>query len=248
MSLHLEGITFPLSLPKWTSPQLEAAAAQLSLPGTLPVGLEAALCVPRATTDVCDPLLPAKERLEFLGDAVIGYLVSAMLFRLLPEADEGTLSSLKAAIVSTTSLAEIGEGCGIATVLGVAESSRGRKRLIAATLEAIAGTLYLDQGVSAVQAWLGDRLEQQTQRFLREGYRTPKTLLQERTQRRGQGIPAYEVIEVSGPPHAREFTVDVSVHGHIAGRGKGHSRRAAEQEAAAMALSRLGAAHQQHQV
>ncbi len=234
----------PSSSLKQANSRVDALAARLGLPGAPPADLEAALCVPHATAEVRDPLLPTKERLEFLGDAVIGYLVSAMLFRLLPGADEGTLSSLKAAIVSTTSLAEIGEECGIVTVLGVTESSRGRKRLIASTLEAIAGALYLDQGVNAVQTWLGERLEQRMQRFLREGHRTPKTLLQERTQRRGQGTPTYCVIEVSGPPHAREFTVDVSAFGQVLGRGKGHSRRAAEQEAAAMALSRLSTVHQ----
>ncbi|MCL4544463.1 MAG: ribonuclease III [Chloroflexi bacterium] len=202
--------------------------------------LEQALAVPRASAQERDALVEGKERLEYLGDAVIELIVSAGLFDSLPDAAEGTLSALRAAVVSAPALARLAHTLGVPALLGIHEGGdRGSVRLLAATLEALAGAVYIAGGLDAVQIWLGECLGREAERLLQEGYLSPKTMLQEQTQRAGRGTPVYRVTQLEGPPHERRFTVVVAIEGHDLGKGIGPSRRAAEQLAAQQALQRL---------
>ncbi|MGI8916129.1 MAG: ribonuclease III [Chloroflexota bacterium] len=204
--------------------------------------LRQALAVPTARSGGADPLLRAKERLEYLGDVVIAFLVSDHLFRTLPEAPEGVLSALRAAAVSSPALADIAVAIGVLEALQLPpqRSERGRTRLLASTLEAVVGAVYCDAGLTAADDWIGPHLVATIDELQARGYLPAKTRLQERTQRGGSGTPDYRVVAVSGAVHERTYEVEVLIEGQGIGRGRGPSRRAAEQAAATAALERLG--------
>jgi ribonuclease III len=219
------------------------AATLLHLRLSNPQLLRQALTVPRARSSGADPLVSAKERLEYLGDVVIAFLVSDHLFRTLPEAPEGVLSALRAAAVSADSLATIAEGIGLPEALELTgrSSERGRTRLLAATLEALVGAVYCDGGLDAANDWIGSYLIETIADLQARGYLPPKTRLQEHTQRDGHGTPHYQVVSIRGAPHERTYEVAVLVDGQVFGHGRGHSRRIAEQAAATEALEGLEA-------
>src|SRR6185312_7375987 len=227
--------------PAVTDASLRRAADLLGLRLRQPELLRQALAVPAAQRGRDDPLVRAKERLEYLGDSIIGFLVTEHLFTTLPEAPEGVLSALRAATVSAASLARLAEERGVAEALGLprAEGERGRTRLLAATLEALVGALYCDAGLDAAHAWIGESLILAAADLRQGGYLAAKTRLQERTQEHGRGIPRYFVVATRGAEHERTFDVAVEVEGRPLGRGQGPSRRAAEQAAAEDALARL---------
>jgi ribonuclease-3 len=185
------------------------------------------------------------ERLEFLGDAVISLAISQELYRRHPDDDEGLLSSRRAAIVSTTGLARIAGRLGIGDdlSLGEGESQRGgrvRPSLLASALEAIAGAVLLEAGWDAATAWIAavaapELLAAPTPAALK----SPKSRLQELTQRTGAGRPEYRILEALGPDHEKVFRIEVLVEGRSVGAGVGPSRRVAETFAAAEALDRL---------
>lgn len=225
-----------------TDAETERAARRLGAPLRDRTLLLAALAVPAPRQGRADPLVQTKERLEYLGDSVIGFLVADHLVTALPDAGEGVLSALRAATVSAASLAAIAEALDVPAALGRPErrEERGRSRLLASTLEALTGAVYQEAGLAAVRAWLGPHLAARAEALLAGGYLPPKSRLQERTQHGGRGTPAYHLLATSGAEHARTFEVEVLVEGRPLGRGRGPSRRAAEQAAAAAALERLG--------
>ena len=185
------------------------------------------------------------ERLEFLGDAVISLAISQELYRRHPDDDEGVLSSRRAAIVSTTGLARIAGRLRIGEdlSLGEGESLRGgrvRPSLLASALEAIAGAILLEAGWDAAAAWIAavaapELLAAPTPAALK----SPKSRLQELTQRTGRGRPEYRILEAVGPDHEKVFRIEVLVEGQPLGAGVGPSRRIAETFAAAEALEWL---------
>ena len=189
----------------------------------------------------------SNERLEFLGDAVLDLVVSEALFRALPDADEGDLSRLRASIVRDKSLAELAASLGLGEhlILGSGEKKAGghrRESILADALEALIGAVYLDSDVDTavrfVEAAFGDRLRE----FPDAGdLRDPKTRLQEWLQARGEGLPEYELLSVSGKAHKQRFEVSCTVPGQAPASGTGTSRRGAEQQAAQTLLRQLGA-------
>ncbi|MBI2762824.1 MAG: ribonuclease III [Chloroflexi bacterium] len=187
------------------------------------------------------------ERLEFLGDAVISIIVSQELYRRHPSDDEGLLSSRRAAIVSTTGLADIASriGIGEALRLGEGEASRGgrvRPSLLASGLEALVGAVFLDLGWDAVAPWFAGIAEPElTSSLGATALKSPKSRLQEWTQHRTGARPEYRVLEAAGPDHEKVFRIDVMVEGASVGTGLGPSRRIAETNAAAEALITLTA-------
>lgn len=217
------------------------AAAVLGLQLAQPELLRQALVVPSPRTGGSDPLVRAKERLEYLGDSVIGFLVSDYLFRTLPGDAEGTLSALRAATVSAESLAAIADALAVpgALDLRAGRGERGRTRLLASTLEALVGAVYCDGGLAAAERWIGPYLIDTVAALQKRGYLPAKTRLQEHTQHGGRGTPRYRVVQVSGAEHERTYAVEVVVEGRVVGHGQGPSRRAAEQAAAADALQGL---------
>lgn len=186
------------------------------------------------------------ERLEFLGDAVLDFLVGAWLYNRFPEMAEGALTRLRSALVRTEQLAEfaleINLGDAMRLGRGEAESGgRQRQALLCATFEAFVGALYLDQGVDAVTQFMEPLLESVADQILTSGrFRDPKSQLQEWTQARGLGAPVYITVAANGPDHAKVFDVEVVVNGDVQGRGTGNSKQAAAKAAARAAMKVLG--------
>ena len=185
------------------------------------------------------------ERLEFLGDAVLDFVVGAWLYHHYPEMTEGDLTLLRTALVRTEQLAEFAREIklGNAMRLGQGEiSSGGRKRntLLCGGFEALIGSYYLDQGVKAVEDFFEPFLVQTVDQILENGQpRDPKSELQEWTQARGHEAPVYKTINEIGPDHEKVFEVQVSVPGTITGVGTGNSKREASKMAAQDALAQL---------
>jgi ribonuclease-3 len=189
------------------------------------------------------------ERLEFLGDAVVNLAISEALYTRHPEDDEGVLSARRAAIVSSTGLAAIAErlGLGRFLLLGEGEAARigpQRPSILASAFEALAGALLLDIGWDATRDWIMRMAAPEIEASIAPVMlKSPKSRLQEETQRSTGGRPAYRVLEAVGPDHDKVFRVEVSVGGEVLGMGVGRSRRVAETAAAAEAVEVLAARH-----
>jgi ribonuclease-3 len=189
--------------------------------------------------------LEDNERLEFLGDAVLDFLVGAWLYNHFPEMTEGGLTRLRAALVGNDQLAQFGRQIRLGEVLRLGrgeEESGGNNRpaLLGSTFEALVGALYLDQGVPAVQEFLEPFLKTASAQILLERKdQDPKSLLQEWAQSQGYGTPYYRTSLASGPDHDKIFEVEVMIHGKVYGRGSGHSKQAAAKAAARSVLSTL---------
>lgn len=186
------------------------------------------------------------EPLEFLGDAVVGFLVAERIVRRHPELDEGAMTRLRARLVNTRALADRARrlGIGEALLLGRGEDrsgGRNKNSLLADGFEAVVGAVFLDGGVRAARALVNrvfaDDLDAAPEGVTRS--RDPKTALQEELQGQGQGLPEYRVASQQGPDHARLFVIEVVIGGAVRGVGKGSSKKRAEQEAAAAALREL---------
>jgi ribonuclease-3 len=182
------------------------------------------------------------QRLEFLGDHVLGLVISDVLFRAFPKADEGELSRRLADLVRKETCAEIARTIelGAAIRLGSSEANAGaRKRpaILADVCEALIGAVYLDGGYPAAEA-LVQRLWQVRIQAKAQPLRDPKTVLQEWAQARGLPTPAYREVARTGPDHDPEFCVAVQLPNFAPAEGSGRSKRAAEQAAAAAMLTR----------
>ncbi len=185
------------------------------------------------------------ERLEFLGDSILGFVTAEHLYHRFPEMREGELTSLRAALVRGQTLAEFATQLNLGPHLLISrgeEAGRGRARpaLLAATFEAIVGALYLDRGLEAARALIVRMIDGTVQRILQERLdRNAKSLLQELSQGRLKVTPVYRLVETTGPDHAREFTVEAVLGDQVYGVGRGRNKQMAEQEAARTAISRL---------
>jgi ribonuclease III len=190
--------------------------------------------------------LEDNERLEFLGDAVLDFLVGAWLYNHFPEMAEGELTRLRSALVRTEQLAEFAEQVrlGDAMRLGRGEAEGGgrtRPALLCGTFEAVVGALYLNSGLEAVRDFLEPLLDQAVSRILAaRGDQDAKSLLQEWVQSQGYGPPVYRTVGASGPEHDKVFEVEVLVNGQPYGRGLGASKQSAAKGAAKVALQSLG--------
>jgi ribonuclease-3 len=186
------------------------------------------------------------ERLEFLGDALIGFLIAEVLWERFPEADEGTLSRLRASLVKRESLAALARGLGLGDYLrlGAGEVRTGghaRDSILADALEAVLGALYRDAGFSATRELVlrlyASRLAQTS---LERTLKDPKTRLQEWLQARRRPLPEYQVVATDGDQHAQTFIVTCALADAVlATRAEGSTRRRAEQAAAQEMLERL---------
>ncbi|WP_020650157.1 ribonuclease III [Solimonas variicoloris] len=190
------------------------------------------------------------ERLEFLGDALVNFVVADVLFRAKAKAEEGALSRLRASLVREETLALLARGLELSEALTLGESelkSGGFRRdsILADAFEAMLGAVYLDGGFAAAR----DVCERLFAALLADlpdadALKDAKTQLQEWLQARGRPLPRYEVIEESGPPHRRRFHVRASLSdAETAADAHGSSRRAAEQDAARALLQALQSAH-----
>lgn len=186
------------------------------------------------------------ERLEFLGDAVLDFVISEAIFNLRPDADEGDLSRLRASLVKDTSLADIASqiGLGEHLILGSGERKTGghrRESILADALEAIFGAVFLDSGFRAAREMIESLFAGRLESLPDAGdLRDPKTRLQEWLQGRKLALPKYELLEVTGKDHKQKFSVSCSVN-ELSQRTEGlaSSRRKAEQKAASEMLDIL---------
>jgi ribonuclease III len=184
------------------------------------------------------------QRLEFLGDHVLGLVISDMLYRAFPKADEGELSRRLADLVRKETCTEIARSVDLGAVIRVGSSehnagARSRPAILADVCEAVIGAVYLDGGYKAAEEVV-ERLWQVRLRATAQPQRDPKTVLQEWAQARGLPTPAYREIARSGPDHSPEFRVAVQLPAFAPAEGSGRSKRAAEQAAAAAMLAREG--------
>jgi ribonuclease-3 len=189
--------------------------------------------------------LEDNERLEFLGDAVLDFVVGAWLYNNYPEMSEGEMTRLRAALVRTEQLGAFGAqlDLGRALQLGRGEEEGGgreRPAMLCAAFEALIGAMYLDAGVLVVESYMHPFLATATDEiFNGEGDRDPKSLLQEWVQARGQATPRYQIVSESGPDHQKYFVVEVQVGGEALARGEGYSKQLASKQAARIALQNL---------
>ena len=189
--------------------------------------------------------LEDNERLEFLGDAVLDFLVGAWLYNHFPEMAEGELTRMRSALVRTEQLADFGVGInlGQAMRLGHGETEGGgrvRPALLCATFEALIGALYLNAGIQAVRDFVEPLLHSAAYQILTDRKDLdPKSLLQEWVQAKGLASPVYHTVASSGPEHEKTFKVEVIVDGNPYGLGIGHSKRMAAKAAATAALKAL---------
>lgn len=190
-------------------------------------------------------VLEDNERLEFLGDAILAFVVGDWLYKRYPEKQEGFLTKIRAALVHTHQLAAFARrvGLGNALYLGKGEEMAGgrdRDPILCDAFEALIAAIYIDAGLDAVREFVLPMIESEAEKIvLQRGEEDVKSRLQEWAQAQGYGSPQYSLIAESGPDHNKTFTVAVHVHEKIAGVGSGLSKQSAEKEAAAAAIKKL---------
>lgn len=189
--------------------------------------------------------LMSNERLEFLGDSILSFIISNYLYKTYPDFNEGILTNLRSLVVNTKSLALAAKELDFGKYLKLShgeEDSNGRENesLLANSFEAFIGALYIDQGVEAVEKFLTATLIPQIEEYVtKRAFKDPKSMLQEYVQAQKQNSPVYKVLFEEGPPHAKLFTVGVFVNEVNMGEGSGKSKQEAEEKAARHALSKL---------
>lgn len=194
------------------------------------------------------PEVPNNETLEFLGDAVLALAMADLLMRRFPAAREGELSKLRAGLVNAETLAQKARALDLGRWLRLGkgeEKSGGRDKesILAAAYEAVLGAVYLDGGFEAARRVLEMHFAVDLTSESSAGLRDYKTRLQELTQRLFRATPVYELVEETGPDHAKRFVSQLSISGQPYGRGVGHSKKTAEQAAAMETLAVLARTH-----
>lgn len=184
----------------------------------------------------------SNERLEFLGDSVLGMVVADHLYRTCPDLPEGDLTRTRAALVCEESLVEVAQELGLGDYLRLGKGEelcggRHRPSIQADAVEAVLAAIYLDGGIGStrkiIHRFILDRAQKPG------GHRDYKTALQELVQRTPGSSVEYKLLQETGPDHCRVFVMEVSVNGTVAGQGRGHSKKAAEQMAAKAAIELL---------
>ena len=187
----------------------------------------------------------SNERLEFLGDALLDFVVAAELYRRYPEIPEGGLTTARSALVRGSALAETAGAMSIGELLLLGQGEersggRGRASNLAGAFEALLGAAYLDQGFIPARELILRILEPRLEAISRNGVvPDPKSRLQELAQRQGRPSPVYRIVQEGGPDHARRFVAEVLVEQEVLGRGSGSRKLEAEREAARAALAPL---------
>ena len=211
--------------------------------------LEQAFIHPSYLNENPDFALPSNERLEFLGDAILGFIVAEELYSESPELPEGELTTIRASLVCRQTLAKVASSLKLGhwLLLGQGEEiSGGRERgsNLANATEALIGAIYLDQGLCKVKEFILSHLKPFLEKTKR-GEISPnyKALLQELVQATKFSPPTYHVIEATGPDHDRQFTVEVLIEDKIFAQGIGKNKKAAEVEAAHSAWEKLRCSH-----
>ena len=191
------------------------------------------------------PVTASYERLEFLGDSVLGTLVATSLYRQFPYMDEGGLTRIKTALIAGKTLAQVAEGLGVGRLIrfGVSElgtGARGMRKALEDVYEALVGALFLDGGAEVARAFVDRTLMPLMDPSLAKHPLSAKSRLQEVTQRDFHCGPTYKIVGEEGPAHTPTFTAVAFVEGRRVGRGKGTTKKAAEGASALDALKNMG--------
>lgn len=186
----------------------------------------------------------SNERMEFLGDAILEFVVSKEIYQSFPDKEEGYLTALRANLVNTVNLAEVAKTLSLGEQLYLSRGEddgggRTNPSLLADTVEAIIGALYIDQGLDAVYEFIKSNLLIQVEEKTKTNLKDPKSRIQEYLQAKAMPAPKYKVISESGPDHDKQFVIQVVVNNEAIGEGSGKSKSEAEQRAAESALSKL---------
>lgn len=184
------------------------------------------------------------ERLEFLGDAILEYVVSDFLYKKFTDKDEGFLTALRANVVNTINLARVGRKLKIGEALSLSrgeEETGGRTNtsLLADTIEAIIGAIFIDSGIDQAKKFIEKNILNEIDNIVKKPLKDAKSTLQEKIQSDGYLTPKYQIKKETGPDHNKKFVVEVSVNGKVLSQGEGKSKAIAEQEAAKKALTSL---------
>ena len=186
----------------------------------------------------------SNERLEFLGDAVLEFVVSAHLYQNFPEKEEGYLTALRASLVNTVNLSLVAKSLDLGKKIFLSkgeEETGGRENdsILADTVEAVIGAIFIDSGLDSATKFIKENILSGLEKKLKEPLKDPKSMLQEIVQSKGIAAPRYEVVGEEGPDHDKIFTVDVRFDSKTQGTGTGKNKSEAEQEAAGKAISAL---------
>lgn len=184
------------------------------------------------------------ERLEFLGDSVLGMLIAAYLYTHFPEKPEGDLSTLRSRLVEASSCVMYIRKLDVEQYILLSKGEqrnegRGRDSILADLFEAIIGAIYIDGGTEAAQNFLFGHFQEDIDAIISEPFCNWKADLQDLTQRRHQETPTYKVLKESGPDHDKVFEIGVFISDRELGRGTGESKKVAQQAAAALAIDKL---------
>lgn len=192
---------------------------------------------------------PSNERLEFLGDAILNFIVAEKLYKEFPDLAEGSLTEIRASLVCRETLARLASSLELGDwlLLGQGEElngGRSKPSNLANAMEALIGAVYLEQGLVQARSFVLRQLKRELER-IRAGKRIPnyKALLQELFQGQKRPAPVYRLVDAIGPDHDRQFTTEILVDGEALARGTGRSKKAAETEAARAAWEKLRCSH-----
>jgi len=192
---------------------------------------------------------PSNERLEFLGDAILNFIVTEKLYEEFPELPEGELTKIRASLVCRDTLAELASSLKLGDwlLLGRGEEANGGRTKasnLANAMEALIGALYLDQGLAKARRFILRQLKPELEE-IKAGKTIPnyKTLVQELVQGEKRPTPVYRLVEATGPDHSKQFTAEILVEGEALGRGTGRSKKTAENQAARAAWEKLRCSH-----
>jgi len=186
----------------------------------------------------------SNERLEFLGDAVLEFVISLELYNRFPHKEEGYLTALRANLVNTQNLADVARKLKLGEEIYLSKGEeegggRNNNSLLADCVEAVIGALFLDQGIDKVTEFIKGNIIAEIPDKIHKPLKDSKSILQEIVQSQSMPTPRYKVVAESGPDHSKKFTVEVRVNGEALGVGEGKSKSIAEQAAAKAALDVL---------
>lgn len=217
---------------------------QQGLPANQTRVIDLALTHPTYVFENRSRVKESNQRLEFLGDAVVGLVVAQYLYQAYPQLSEGDLTRMRAAVVCEATLASKAQemGLGEYLLLGKGEEANGgrqRPSILADAFEALTGAIFLQLGWDSAREWILKQLQDELKHAGQGTSKDYKTLLQEIVQSQGEKNVDYIILQESGPDHDKRFTAGVRYRGDIIGRGHGRNKKEAEQKAAQMALRGL---------
>src|SRR3989338_7642220 len=190
-------------------------------------------------------MLESNERLEFLGDSILSLVVSAHIFDKYKTSKEGQLTSIRSVLTNTETLYEISKELGLGELLKLsrgeeAGGGRSNKTILANTLEALIGGIYLDQGIDAAKKFIEENIISRTEKIIEaQGLKDPKSSHQEKIQETHRESPVYKVIKEEGPDHDKSYTIGVYIDEKLLAEGVGKSKHEAEKSAARNALQKM---------